>query len=625
MSELTFLLKVRENVTVEDDIQLAIYELRHLFPGVVATHTSPQDALRLEPFTGLEQVIPVLTSPFRGKGIGAFTATCPRIDLYSLARRLSYIQEMLVVGIGEDAEDELKGFYRQHAWNSRLYRLGERTILRVIPLFCILECADLAVKKLKKPSEVSAVLDALLTELLRENLPERASPLADVPTKKTSTYLGHNLHIYKAKFFPRIVRSLINAHLLSFRDKRLFEPFVGSGTALLEAQFLGLEAYGTDLDPLSVAMSNAKVNLWRYDPQLLNEVVDRVSRIVNGLKPTQQMVMFAEPEAEHEKTVELPQAIAKKLSADDLNLINGDASAIKTAIYSIPMPAQLRELCLIGLSDALARKLRLRFLGTGHGRFAIEMRRDRVADLFLSHMQEIIRTMCATQIISERFGLNLEVSCEAKVGNALDVQLEDSSVDLIITSPPYLPAASGRENYTLGKGSSLMALDLLEEEQLKQLNDSLVGSMSYPEGIDIGELPETARTFISWLEHDEVRNIKAGPTLRYYSDIKRVFSEFMRVLRPGGTAAMVVARYHTFYTYKTREVVFTADNADIIAQIADSLGLIVENIINLRLDKLNSVARPRSQDDYFESIVVMKRPVLEMLQPERSKYEDLYV
>lgn len=82
----------------------------------------------------------------------------------------------------------------------------------------------------------------------------------------TSTPHVHGLHKYKAKFFPRMTRSLMVSVIDSVpRDKNnnviLLDPFVGSGTALAEASLLEVPSKGVDIDKLSCQISNTKIAL----------------------------------------------------------------------------------------------------------------------------------------------------------------------------------------------------------------------------------------------------------------------------------------------------------------------------------------------------------------------------
>lgn len=181
-----FILKVRENVIVEDDIQLARYELANLFAGKILAYRNMSEALQEHGLSDLVTTIPALGAPFRGNGVGAFVATEPRISLQDLVRRLSYIQEAVVVDQGKRANSDLQALYDKHRWNSRIAIAGQYTILRIIPMFCLLECADVVLRYARCEKEIPALLDALVTTLLSERL-VASSVLSEVPTRKSST------------------------------------------------------------------------------------------------------------------------------------------------------------------------------------------------------------------------------------------------------------------------------------------------------------------------------------------------------------------------------------------------------------------------------------------------------
>jgi len=76
-------------------------------------------------------------------------------------------------------------------------------------------------------------------------------------TKSVNQYLTHWIYPYKGKFHPQMIRALMNIIKIK-QGETLFDPFVGSGTAVLEAQVLGINGIGLDISPLCVLISKVK-------------------------------------------------------------------------------------------------------------------------------------------------------------------------------------------------------------------------------------------------------------------------------------------------------------------------------------------------------------------------------
>ncbi len=76
-------------------------------------------------------------------------------------------------------------------------------------------------------------------------------------TKSVNQYLTHWIYPYKGKFHPQMIRALMNIIKIK-NGETLFDPFAGSGTAVLEAQILGINAIGLDISPLCVLISKVK-------------------------------------------------------------------------------------------------------------------------------------------------------------------------------------------------------------------------------------------------------------------------------------------------------------------------------------------------------------------------------
>jgi len=88
---------------------------------------------------------------------------------------------------------------------------------------------------------------------------------------RTCQYLTHWFYPYKAKFHPQMIKALINWMGIKNKD-RLLDPFVGSGTALIEAKTLGIDSWGVDINPVCTLMSRVKCKLLDFTPEDLKIV-----------------------------------------------------------------------------------------------------------------------------------------------------------------------------------------------------------------------------------------------------------------------------------------------------------------------------------------------------------------
>ena len=118
------------------------------------------------------------------------------------------------------------------------------------------------------------VVDDAIRQTIRE-LPPAYWDFAAADTKEWT----HGYHSYPAMMIPQVARSLIaiiQQH--QRRIKTLFDPFMGSGTSLVEGMLAGLAVTGSDLNPLSRLLAQAKTRAW--DPELLRITTDGVLRHV---------------------------------------------------------------------------------------------------------------------------------------------------------------------------------------------------------------------------------------------------------------------------------------------------------------------------------------------------------
>lgn len=105
----------------------------------------------------------------------------------------------------------------------------------------------------------------------------------EAPSKRTGL---EGLHPYPAKFIPDLPGTLMDVLSIP-KGSAVFDPFVGSGTTLVEAQRRGIASVGTDLNPIACLISRVKTSPTPQDIEgIVDEVMERALSIKNVTVPT---------------------------------------------------------------------------------------------------------------------------------------------------------------------------------------------------------------------------------------------------------------------------------------------------------------------------------------------------
>ena len=112
----------------------------------------------------------------------------------------------------------------------------------------------------------------------------------------------HRLHPYKGKFIPQLVEYFLDARTDEFKEEVFFnneatvlDPFCGSGTTLVQASELGLNAVGIDVSSFNAFISNVKIGYYdindvRKNAQLISAKLRDFQRNRNNASFEQELL-----------------------------------------------------------------------------------------------------------------------------------------------------------------------------------------------------------------------------------------------------------------------------------------------------------------------------------------------
>ena len=111
-------------------------------------------------------------------------------------------------------------------------------------------------------------------------------------------YAVHSLFPYRGKFHAQLIKSIINVIGLRSNDL-LLDPMMGSGTACIEAQLMGINTIGYDRSPFCYLMASAKSQSITHSSEALERALDKpdISRdYINKFKGNKEVIDIFPPD-----------------------------------------------------------------------------------------------------------------------------------------------------------------------------------------------------------------------------------------------------------------------------------------------------------------------------------------
>lgn len=227
----------------------------------------------------------------------------------------------------------------------------------------------------------------------------------------SNQYLTHWFYPYKGKFHGQMIKALLNFMAVTGQSMVL-DPFVGSGTTLVECATIGVPSIGVEINPALCFVSFVKHQALSIDFQKFRQALHRLPLLQVFRRFVQQL--------EKPKVLALPS-------------MPFDGEALAQAIWeqlfpdiTPDLPLEWRNVLLLIFFHALSDHTYLHDTGKAKSLEAF----------WQENLTEYCRTLEGIHRVREMLGMTI-ASTQILCGDALALPLPTASVDSIVTSPPY--------------------------------------------------------------------------------------------------------------------------------------------------------------------------------------------
>lgn len=426
-------------------------------------------------------------------------------------------------------------------------------------------------------------------------------------TNKDPKYVTHGIHPYKGKFYPQLVRPLLN--ILSVPSGgSVFDPFCGSGTVALESILNGYRAYGCDINPIAAQIARAKTSILSVPTYEFEKHVSLLIRDLSGFSETVDYSAVFSQDALPEIKSWFPDKVTQKMGFI-LQQINNVPDEKIRCFLRVVLSSIIRD-----ISQQEPTDLRIR------------RRKEPISDApVIERYLEGLRTQYDRIIdyheIRNASPAELQ-SAHIWLGNAKDIDtlrqnLPDDGVDIVITSPPYATALpyidTNRLNMLILDGINA-AKRVPVEAQMTGTREITKTTRQHFEDLilsgDFGDIiSETARSIIEKIFRENNcesvgfrKKNMAALIYMYFEDMSKVMASLNSVVKKGGHICIVIGDTKTTTGVETTAIKTTA----VLRETGCHLGweLIHDIPISVTLEKYLHIHHSITEND----ILIFKKP-----------------
>ena len=395
-----------------------------------------------------------------------------------------------------------------------------------------------------------------IREQLKFDFYDTGVPATEISLERLGTFQDnlrapiHRWFKYPAGFSYKLVETLIDdKHLVS--GHWLLDPFVGCGTTSVVAKERGINSLGIEAHPFVWWVAKVKC-FWEYDMESLHRSMLRLINSLQQAKPSTTGMVDKYPALVH-----------KCYSPTNLQKLD----LIREAISEMECNDQERDFFRLALTDTLRTASRA---GTGWpyiapGRYHEKRERDAI-EVFCRQVQVMYKDLL---VIRERRN-SLQAECRLLLMDARELYpIEPESIDLAVTSPPYLnnydyADRTRLEMYFLGWAKSWGEITEQVRDKLITAATTQIRRTEFADDPLSPELRELAPGIYNQLR-DNIhqlgqRRLRKGGrksydlmVAGYFNDMFRVLRQVYRVMKRGSEFVFVLGDSAPYGVYIATE------------------------------------------------------------------------
>jgi len=331
----------------------------------------------------------------------------------------------------------------------------------------------------------------------------------------------HNYHRYPAKFIPQLVERLIDEYI-PHKEAHINDPFMGSGTTIVTAISRGFKASGTDINKIAYLIT--KVKSTPIEPEYLNKKIEQLLNRLKFLNGTQTTLFDDKIEPL------IPQKHLDRINYWFTEKNKNELGKILRVINEED-DAVIRDFFLVAFSHIL-KNCSMWLQGSTKPTRDLKKDSAKPYDALRRHLIRMQKGNEAFyRIVPAKVRENLEQYLKIEIGDARKQPVSDESVDLVITSSPYVTSYEYADLHQL----STIWLDLTDD--LKEYKKEFVGT-SYKKYENKRLRSSIAMDIINKMSKKSRKMAKEIEA--FFIDMEEVFDESFRILKQGGRCCYVI-------------------------------------------------------------------------------------